>query len=115
MPRRLIIAAALCAAWAGQGFAFSDKQLAVMSHLGQVIASTKICSKIEVSEGAAAFMTAAYGVDLTDPLVAGVVKSKISDTVEAFAGKDEDGACVAAMLLYGPNGSNVPDLLKWKK
>ncbi|MER8811425.1 hypothetical protein [Mesorhizobium sp. M0965] len=112
--RRLIIAAALVTAWAGQGLAFSDKQMNVMSHVGQVLAATKICSKIEMSKGTVAMLLAGYGVDLGDPLVSGVIKSKITDTVDAFAGKDEDASCAAVMFLYGPGGANVPDLLRWK-
>lgn len=113
--KRLMLATAFVAAWAGQALAFSDKQMNVMSHVGQVIAASKICSKIEVSEGATAMMMAAYQVDLSDPLVSGVVESKVRDTVAAFAGKDEDAACVAVMFLYGPGGQNVPGLLRWKK
>ncbi|MDG4895590.1 hypothetical protein P9272_18630 [Mesorhizobium sp. WSM4976] len=109
----------MCAAifWvavAGQALAYSDKQMAVMSHLGQAIAGTKICSALEISAGEVAVMLAAYKVDLGDPTVAAVIRSKVDETVSAWAGKGEDLACAGALMLYGPNGSNVPGLLRIK-
>lgn len=109
--RRWLVAALLGAIWTGQAFAYSDEQLNVMSHIGQAIAATRICSRVTVSDSAAAIMLAAYEVKLDDPVVAGVVKSKIEETVAAWAGKSEDLACAAVLMLYGPAGSNVPNLL----
>ena len=113
--RRLVCAAAIF--WtlvAGQAFAYSDKQMAVMSHLGQAIAGTKICSKLEISEGEVTVMITAYKVNLDDPTVAAVIRSKVDETVSAWAGKGEDLACAGALILYGPTGSNVPGLLRIK-
>ncbi|WP_287061688.1 hypothetical protein [Mesorhizobium sp.] len=111
----MMLAAALCAAWTGQGFAYSDAQMAVMSHIGQAIAGTKICSKVKMAEGAAALMLAAYEVKLDDPVIAAVVRSKISETVDAWSDRTEAAACAAVLALYGPDGSNVPGLLLLKK
>ncbi|WP_141246043.1 hypothetical protein [Mesorhizobium sp. WSM3859] len=113
--RKLVCAAAIFwLAVAGQAFAYSDKQMAVMSHLGQAIAGTKICSKLEISEAEVAVMITAYKVDLGDPTVAAVIRSKVDETISAWAGKGEDLACTGALILYGPSGSNVPGLLRIK-
>lgn len=114
MRKRVWAAALFWCAVSGQALAYSDKQMAVMSHLGQAIAGTKICSKLEISEGQVAVMITAYKVDLGDATVAAVIRSKIDETVSAWAGKGEDMACAGALILYGPSGTNVPGLLRIK-
>jgi hypothetical protein len=95
--------------------AFSDRQLNVMSHIGQISAGPMLCPKVEINMSGEALMLAFNGLDISDPLTAGVIKSTIRDTVAAWRGKGEDEACVAVMMLYGPGGTNVPDMLRWKR
>ena len=115
MRKLFWVAAAVGFAAAGQALAYSDKQMAVMSHVGQAIAGTEICSKLEISEAEKALMVGTYEVDLGDPTVTAVIRSKIDETVSAWAGKGEDLACAGALILYGPGGSDVPGLLRIKE
>ncbi|TIL83118.1 MAG: hypothetical protein E5Y89_02130 [Mesorhizobium sp.] len=115
LVRKLVGAAAIFwLAVTGLAFAYSDKQMGVMSHLGQAIAGTKICSQLEISEGEVAVMITAYNVDLGDPTVPAVIRSKVDETISAWAGKGEGLACAGALILYGPSGSSVPGLLRIK-
>ncbi|WFP74536.1 hypothetical protein [Mesorhizobium sp. WSM4906] len=114
MWKLVCAAAVLWLTAAGQALAYSDKQMTVMSYLGQAIAGTKICSKLEISEGEVAVMIAVYKIDLGDPTVAAVIRSKVDETVGAWAGKGEDLACAGALILYGPSGSSTPGLLHIK-
>ncbi|RUV15499.1 hypothetical protein EOA91_21770 [Mesorhizobium sp. M1A.F.Ca.IN.022.04.1.1] len=100
----MVRAAVSLFALTGSAFAYSDGQLAVMSHVGQAIAGTKICPKLEINEGAMALMLAAEDVKLDDPTVAAAVRGKIEETVRAWEGKSEDLACAAVLMLYGPSG-----------
>ena len=115
MRKLFWVAAAVGFAAAGQALAYSDEQMAVMSHVGQAIAGTEICSKLEISEAEKALIVGTYEVDLGDPTVTAVIRSKIDETVSAWAGKGEDLACAGALILYGPGGSNVPGLLRIKE
>lgn len=94
--------------------AMSDEHMAAASHIGQVIAGAKICKKVEMVTTNMALVTVGLGVDLEDPLFAELVQDKVEETVEAWRGRDEDVACLAVMFLYGPDGQNVPGLLRWK-
>nr|WIE90834.1 hypothetical protein P9270_025400 [Mesorhizobium sp. WSM4875] len=97
----------------GPAFAYSDGQMAIMSHVGQAIAGTRICPKLEINEGAMALMLAAEDVKLDDPTVAAVIRSKIKETVRAWDGKSEDLACAAVLMLYGPSGK-IAGLLRFR-
>src|SRR4051812_11966708 len=112
--KRRIFGALVVAGFCTPAFAYSDAQMAVMSHVGQAIAGTKICSKAEISEGSVALMLATHQVKLDDPTVAAVIRGKVEETVAAWRGKDEQIACAAVLMLYGQNGSNVPGLLRVK-
>ncbi|RWK23685.1 hypothetical protein, partial [Mesorhizobium sp.] len=102
--KNLVRAAALLFVMPGPAFAYSDAQMAVISHVGQAIAGTKICPKLEINEGAMALMLAAEDVKLDDPMVRAGIRSKVEETVRAWQGKSEDLACAAVLMLYGPSG-----------
>ncbi|PBC02708.1 hypothetical protein [Mesorhizobium sp. WSM3860] len=112
--RKLVRAAVALFVLPGPAFAYSDGQLAVMSHVGQAIAGTKICPKLEINEGAMALMFADEDVKLDDPTVAAVIRTKIEETVRAWDGKDEGLGCAAVLMLYGPSGAKVSGLLRFK-
>lgn len=110
-----VVLGALALMMAGGGArALTDDQLNVLSHLGQVIAGEQICPSVKVDHGMVAMLIAAHGIDLDDAVQGGVVRSKIAITRDAWRDRGEMAACAAVMMLYGPGGANVPNLLEWK-
>lgn len=113
--RRIILGGlVISVTWVSAAFALSDEQTAALSHVGQVMAGVRICDKIQAKQGAIALLLTFFEIDLKDPLQKALVESKIDDTVSVWAGRDADAACAAIMMLYGPDGQNVPGLVGWK-
>lgn len=83
-----------------------------LGHIAQVSAAQVICSKVEAVEVKVAAIAYLYGVDFERDKTELTLQAQ--NHISAFKGMSEDMACVAGMALYGPNGSNVPGLLKWK-
>lgn len=108
MKRMMIAAAAALFALP----AFADERANVLKHFAQALAVAKLCDKVEVADGQAAVIAVAYGIDLNEHR--SELLAEAQRQMAPWSGKGADAACVAGMLLYGPDGENVPGLLRWK-
>lgn len=86
-----------------------------LRHAGEVMALEKLCSRLIVNQTALAFMLVGNGADLQRPDHKAIALEQARSDIRAWSGKDGDAACVAGMLLYGPNGSSVPGIVKLRR
>jgi hypothetical protein len=112
--RKLIVALAVMLGCAGQALALTQEQRTALSVVGQVFAGAKMCDAIALNEMAIGALYLRFAIDLDNREQYAIVLAKGQETVEAWRGRDQSDACVGAMLLYGPDGENVPGLLRWK-
>lgn len=83
-----------------------------MRHLAQVMAIVNLCPKVEMKSTAMALVAVGYDVDLTRD--GDAIRAIVHEQMAPWKDKDPEAACVAGMMLYGPEGQNVPGLLDWK-
>ncbi|WP_439604525.1 hypothetical protein [Shinella sp.] len=83
-----------------------------MRHIAQVMAITNLCSTVEMNSTAVTLVAMGNGVDLSRD--GDTIRNLAREQMAPWQGKDAEAACVAGMLLYGPDGQNVPGLLDWK-
>ncbi len=81
-----------------------------LHHFAQAIAAANLCSRIEVNEEMIALAAVYNHIDMKAEEAA--LQADIRDQMQAFSGKDPELACMAGLMLYGPNGSNVPGLVR---
>lgn len=93
------------------GSALAGEKENAIRHIAQVMATTHLCPKVEMNSTAMTLIAAGYGVDLSRD--ADAIRAIAREQMAAWQGKDADAACVAGMMLYGPDGQNIPGLLSW--
>ncbi|MBV5268726.1 MAG: hypothetical protein JZU55_00880 [Afipia sp.] len=107
--RKLFLAAGLCLSFAAPAEAGARET--ALNHLAQVFAAQKLCPSLEVNQGLALLIAAKFDVDFERDQTE--LLKQVADQAAPWKG-NEDAACVAGLLLYGPKGSSIPDLLKMK-
>lgn len=111
---RAVLAIIILAILSADGHAITQEKRNVLEHIGQVFAGAELCSRIAVDVEAVGAVYLFFKIDLDDPTQYAVVLGKGKEAIEAMRGRGESFACTASMLLYGPEGENVPGLLRWK-
>ncbi len=100
--------------WSASAWGMSDTTRNLLSHIGQVSAAPAICRDAEVDDTKVALLVVMAGIDLERPEHRRAIEAKMKETVAAFRGKSGDVGCAAVFMLYGPNGQNVPGLVRRK-
>lgn len=80
--------------------------------IAQVVAASQICQKLEVNKIGIVLLARTNGIDFDRDQPE--LMKEVAQQAAPWQGKSADAACVAGMLLYGPNGTNVPGLLDFK-
>lgn len=108
--RKVLLAAlgAICVA----GAAHAGERENAMRHIAQVTAVQKLCSKVAVNSGLVLMVAMRFGIDFERDQAE--MMALVDEQTAPWDGQGEDAACTAGILLYGPEGSSVPNLLKWK-
>lgn len=88
---------------------------AVSAHLGRIYALTKMCPNLEVNNEM--LIQALKSVNMTASGAGETIAAQeaISETIAHFQGKDREYICVAALMLYGKEGTGFPGLLEERK
>ncbi|AID18386.1 hypothetical protein PPF1_73 [Rhizobium phage vB_RleM_PPF1] len=114
MRKVLVWAAALMLAGAGVAMAASAAQKRnAMHHIAQAIAAQNLCDRVEANTTMLGLVSTTMGIDINGAdreLLMADTKAQI----QSMKDLDKDSVCGSALLLYGPNGMNVPDLLRSK-
>lgn len=111
--KRLVAAVAVFLATAGGACAVDAEARAnVMQHIAQAMAAQEICDRLEAQKGMITFLGVSYGIDFK---VDGDELLRLTrEQMRSMEGRSKDAACVAGLVLYGPDGQNVPGLLREK-
>lgn len=92
----------------------TEKVRNALNHMAQVIVIENNCATLESNDTRIGLMMMVIGVDLSDP----AQKKYLTERVRYHGGDlekmDEDSICLAGVVLYGPNGLNVPGLIRKK-
>lgn len=94
------------------GPAHAGERENALRHIAQAIAVEKMCTKLATNSGLLILMAVRFGIDFERDQAE--LLKVAAEAMEPYRDKAEDVACIAGALLYGPNGQNVPDLVKWK-
>jgi hypothetical protein len=95
-------------------WALTSQQRNALGHIGQVLGGQKICPRLHLQEAMISGLAVMFDLDLTASEQSSIVTAKAKETIGAWRGKDPILACAAVLMLYGPNGANVPGLLAEK-
>ncbi len=111
MHRALLIAAALFATPALA--APSAEQIAAVEYVAEAIVTGDFCDAWEADKLAAAKYLAGFGVEdiAADAALQEAFNAKYSSVTYAAESLGNDTMCVAAEVLYGPEGGNAPGLM----
>ncbi|MBB3608637.1 hypothetical protein [Rhizobium sp. BK602] len=108
--KRLLVAVLLGACCASPAPAGQREN--ALKNIAQAFAAERICSRVEITKGSVVLAAAYFGIDFDRDRAE--LMTEITRQIDAWKGKPEDAACVAALLLYGPNGTNVRNLIHEK-
>ncbi|MCF1472646.1 hypothetical protein GOZ93_16945 [Agrobacterium vitis] len=92
--------------------AYADPRENALHHIAQAIAGAQICDRIELNEGIVAAIAYVHGVDIARDKEE--IMAQVRDHLAAMKKTSPEIGCAAALLLYGPKGLNVPDMLREK-
>jgi hypothetical protein len=92
--------------------AFAGERENAENHIAQVIAVTKLCPKLAPNSAMLALVAVRYNIDF-DRDQAELMKLVV-EQIAPWKGKPEDAACAAGLMLYGPDGANIKDLVRVK-
>jgi len=107
--RRLVLAAALVAAWAGLARA-GDPVDDVAEAYGEAVAFDELCPTLKLSDAAITFYAGAVGGVIDDGVVseAGFYQRR---ALAQWRGKPARTVCAEGQRLFGYSGSKAPSLL----
>lgn len=108
--RRLIIACgmAICHIVPVQAGAREN----ALNHIAQAMAGAQMCDRIELNTGTIAAIAYVHGVDIARD--SQELTTQVRNQMAPFQGQDPELACVGVLMLYGPDGMNVPGLVREK-
>ncbi|MCD2176823.1 hypothetical protein [Rhizobium sp. C1] len=112
--RVLVLVTAILGLITGPVFAGAREKRNAMHHIATVLAIAKLCPALESDNMAGALVLTMHGIRLGGPdgeLVRADARQQIADLEK----EDRDGVCASGILLYGPNGLNVPGMVREKK
>ncbi|TRL35518.1 hypothetical protein [Rhizobium straminoryzae] len=83
-----------------------------LNHIAQVVAINQLCPSLEPQTGPIALMATRFGIDFKRDETE--LRTQVLNQMAPWTGQPTESACIAGLMLYGPNGANVPGLLKQK-
>lgn len=106
--RALVLAAQL----AGAAFAFTpdERQKNAAENIAQVIAGAEKCDDWAFNEKMLAAISLATGLDINDPATFDYVQARVLFHADRIKDRTREDICAAMGRLYGPEGTNLPDL-----
>lgn len=114
MWKVLICAVALGSITAGAAMAATAEQKRnAIHHIAQVIAAQRLCDRVEANTTMLGLISTSAGIDI-DGADRELLVADTRAQIRSMQDMGQDGVCASALLLYGPSGMNVPDLLKSK-
>ncbi|WP_029554796.1 hypothetical protein [Xanthobacter sp. 91] len=93
----------------------TQKQKNALGHIAQAQAAADICPKLETNDLVMAVIMQGFGLDFSDATVKSAFLEKYKEQIAPWKGVNPDAACIAGLLLYGPNGENVKGLVRLKQ
>lgn len=108
--KRLVVAAALVAAFAGSSLADNARDTIARKY-GEAMALAELCTDLRFNSGRATVYLAAAHIEFDDTFKA-VAAVSHNRTLTELYGKQADDVCLVGEALYGSKGTNGPGLLE---
>ena len=113
--KRMLVGALALIVVAGQAAA-SDRDR-VMEKLADMIAINALCPKWVADEKLLTLAITVFSIDLDDgssdaEALMRMSREKVALMKGQSSGKEEEVACLAAQMLYGPNGTNGAGMMR---
>ena len=108
---RVLISALALFGFTLPALALTDKQEGVLNNLADAMVLDSACSSLQLNIEFARIAGRFHGVDLEDPAMDAELRRRIAKASKKEKGKSEQVLCRAGLLLFGPAGDRVPNLL----
>ncbi len=109
---RAFAAACFAVALMGAAIAFmpNEKQKNAIENIAQAVAGSEKCDDWVLNEKLVAAIALANGFRLTDEATFAYVEGRVLFHADRIKDRTREDICAAMGRLYGPEGSNAPDL-----
>lgn len=102
---------------AGTGVAEAQSPLAdarqqLIEDVAQAVAGTNVCTRYKTNPGALTIPALRYGMRLDHPDVQARLEERTRFHAERIKGRTADDICAALLRLYGPEGTNIRNLVR---
>lgn len=90
----------------------SASQVNVLNHVAQASVAERLCPTLSANSALMVATLLYNGVDITRPRDEARFKARLEHYMRELQPLRRDTFCASARFLYGPNGQNVPGLLR---
>ncbi|WP_133768884.1 hypothetical protein [Enterovirga rhinocerotis] len=102
---------------AGAGSAVAQDALlaarrGLVEDFAQVVAGTQVCPRYQPNATLLGLLALRYGLRFDDPVVEARLEERAAFHAARIKGRSEADICAALLRLFGPEGSNVKNLVR---
>ena len=90
----------------------ADGRRQVIEDVAQAVAGTNVCTRYKPNPAAMTILALRYLIRFDDPAVQARLEERTRVHAERIKGRTPDDICAALKRLYGPEGSNVRNLVR---
>lgn len=116
MPKMRVVILAVClAGLAGAARAQSpltDARQQLIEDVAQAVAGTNVCTRYKPNLAALTFHALRASLQFNHPAVQAKLEERTKFHAERIKGRTADDICAALRRLYGPEGSNIRNLVR---
>jgi len=110
-----VVAAGVMASLAGPaGAAAADDRQNAMDHISAVLAAEKACPGIRANLPLIAMLSDRIGLNISAPANKNYITARMRSYQNEIGQGGKEAGCAAAYGLYGPGGTDVPNLIRTK-
>lgn len=89
-----------------------DGQRNAIENVAQAIAGTQVCQRYETNVGLLTVLALRYRLRFQDPGVKALLEERTLFHANRIKGRTADDICAALLRLFGPEGSNLKNLVR---
>ena len=84
----------------------------LVEDFAQVVAGTQVCPSYQPNATLLGLLALRYGLRFEDPVVKARLEERAAFHAARIKGRSEEDICAALLRLFGPEGSNVKNLVR---